>query len=97
MINENAVNPGFIVLDVQTPREFAECHIPRVVNLGYKSGSFTEGIMKLDENLTYLVYCRTGMRSAAAAALMTKNDFNKVYNMAGGITQWQSDGLPTVK
>lgn len=97
LIKENEGNPGFIVLDVRTPGEFAEGHIAQSVNLDYNSGDFGVGIGRLDNTLTYLVYCRTGVRSAAASAVMAKNGFGKVYNMTGGITGWQAAGLATVK
>ncbi|MFH0942085.1 MAG: rhodanese-like domain-containing protein [Chloroflexota bacterium] len=97
LIKENEGNPGFIILDVRTPREFAEGHIAQAVNLDYNSKNFGDSLGRLDKNLVYLVYCRTGVRSAAASALMAKNGFNKVYNMTGGITDWQAAGLATVK
>jgi rhodanese-related sulfurtransferase len=43
-----------------------------------------------------ILYCRSGGRSSSAANILDDSDFyGVIYNMAGGITQWKEDGLPT--
>ena len=44
-----------------------------------------------------LIYCRSGKRSGKALSMMKELGFREVYNMLGGIVQWESGGLPTVK
>lgn len=44
-----------------------------------------------------IAYCRSGSRSAAACKLLTKNGFDQVYNLSGGIMAWQSANMPTSK
>lgn len=97
LIQDNVANPGFVILDVRTPGEFADGHLPAAVNLDYNSANFPGEISRLDSEKVYLVYCRTGIRSAAASALMAKNGFSKVYDMTGGITAWQAAGFAVVK
>ncbi|MEW6611962.1 MAG: rhodanese-like domain-containing protein, partial [Pseudomonadota bacterium] len=41
-----------------------------------------------------ITQCRSGMRSAAAAAALKKAGFAKIYNLKGGIMAWRSAGLP---
>jgi rhodanese-related sulfurtransferase len=44
-----------------------------------------------------IVYCRSGGRSVTASNILIDNGFDGIiYNMLGGITQWQSLGYPTV-
>jgi phage shock protein E len=43
----------------------------------------------------YVVYCRSGNRSAAAAATMAEMGFVEVYDL-GGIIDWHAGGLPVV-
>lgn len=97
MIQENAGNPGFVILDVRTPEEYADGHIEKALNLDYYSETFRDELDELDKGKTYLVYCRSGKRSRAAADIMEELGFGNGYNMRGGIVQWQEDGLPTVK
>lgn len=94
MIQENKDNPNFILLDVRTPGEFEEGHIEGCILLNYQSTDFKDKLKELDKNKTYLVYCRSGMRSAAAANVMLKMGFEDLYNIVGGIMGWENCGLP---
>jgi rhodanese-related sulfurtransferase len=40
-----------------------------------------------------VVYCQSGVRSAAAAKMLSGAAFEQVYDL-GGITQWRAQGLP---
>ncbi|MEN4007467.1 MAG: rhodanese-like domain-containing protein [Methanobacteriaceae archaeon] len=97
LIQNNKDNPNFVILDVRTPEEFANGHIENAINLNYYSETFNNTLNKLDKNKTYLIYCRTGRRSGISLDIMNKLGFREVYNMLGGITQWQAEGLPTTK
>jgi rhodanese-related sulfurtransferase len=45
---------------------------------------------------TFVVYCRTGGRSARAQKILTEQGF-RALNMLGGITRWNKEQLPVVK
>lgn len=87
--------PGFTILDIRTPAEFAEEHIEGASNFDYYSESFRQQVAGLDRNGTYLVYCRTGRRSSLAMPVFADLGFARVYHLAGGIAAWKSQGLPT--
>lgn len=91
LIETNLGNPAFVLLDVRTPEEFAGGHIGGAVNLDYKSPNFREGLEQLDRSPIYLVYCRSAVRSGRAVAVMEELGFTGVYDMAGGILQWQEE------
>jgi len=93
LIETNLGNPAFVLLDVRTPEEFASGHIAGAVNLDYKSPDFQQDLEKLDKSLIYLVYCRSAVRSGRAVAIMKELGFTNVYDMAGGILQWQEEGF----
>jgi rhodanese-related sulfurtransferase len=42
-------------------------------------------IKTLDPSKSYVVYCRSGARSARASEIMSANGFKKVFNLSGGI------------
>lgn len=46
----------------------------------------------LDEEI--VVYCRSGVRSAQAAAYLEHRGYRHVFNLRGGILQWAQLGLP---
>lgn len=43
-----------------------------------------------------LVICRSGGRSAMASSALARMGFTNVYNLAGGMIQWNACGLPAV-
>jgi phage shock protein E len=85
------------VIDVRTPEEYAGGHIGGAANINRNSADFKEMINKLDKNAAYLVYCSTGVRSAAASAIMEELGFKDIYNMTGGFSAWQAAGYPVVR
>ena len=81
---------------MRTPEEFADEHIENAVNIDFYSETFRDELGELDKNKTYLIYCRSGNRSASALAIMKGLDFNEAYDM-GWINQWKAEGFPTVR
>ena len=96
LIQKNKDNPDFIIIDVRTVDEFNSGHLANAINLDYYSPDFKSNISRLDRNKQYLVYCRTGIRGAAATQIMVDLGFKDVYNLSGGIVQWIQDGYATV-
>jgi rhodanese-related sulfurtransferase len=94
LIKAKSTDPLFIILDVRTAEEFAVNRIEKAQNIDVKALDFNEKIAKLDTNGTYLVYCRSGVRSVRAMNLMKEAGFKTVYNLAGGIKKWQEEKLP---
>lgn len=90
--SEVVMQSGVIVLDVRTPAEFAEGHLANAININFESGNFEEEISKLDKSKTYAVYCRSGNRSGQATAKMSKAGFTNIYDLDGGIIDWQNAG-----
>ncbi len=85
-----------VVLDVRTAKEYAGGYISNAINLDYYKPDFKAEIGKLDKEKTYFVYCAAGGRSKSAAELMRQQGFTKIYELNGGMTEWQSSNLPVV-
>ena len=78
-----------IVIDVRTPEEWQQGVISDAdLFIDYKSASFQQQLAKLDKSKTYIVYCRSGGRSAGASQVMVDSGFKNVINMQGGISSW---------
>jgi rhodanese-related sulfurtransferase len=82
-----------IVMDVRTPREIAEGYIPAASHfIDINNEPFAEKIQELDPDRDYIVYCRSGARSARACQIMEANGFNgKLYNLGMGIMEWDGE------
>ncbi len=90
-------NKDAVILDVRTPEEYAEGHLKNSTNINFNAADFEQQISKLDAKKTYLVYCRSGKRSANASGLMTSKGFKNVVNLKDGIIAWQEQGNEVVK
>ena len=97
LIQDNMGNEGFVIIDVRTPQEYADGYIENALNLDFNGKTFRDELDKLDKNKMYLIYCRSGRRSAGALDMMAELGFREVYNMVGGIVQWEAERLPIVK
>ena len=96
LVQANQGNPDFVVIDVRTPEEYADGHVEGAVNIDFYSPDFSDEIGKLDRSKTYLVYCRSGSRSAQAVSIMEELEFPNIYHMTGGMLEWTADNLPLV-
>ena len=92
-----AADKANVILDVRTPTEFASGHLPGAVNLDVNGAGFQEKAALLDKTKTYLVHCASGVRSAKACDKLSKLDFSRLYNLAGGFRAWAQAGKPVEK
>ncbi len=88
--------PNAQLVDVRTPEEFKQEHIPNAIMIDIKAETFEQLIQNLDRDRPVFVYCRSGKRSLQAANILEKNKFKTVYNLDGGIIAWKDKGKITV-
>lgn len=82
--------PDYILLDVRTPAEYQQGHIKGAILADINNQpAFLAEIEKLDKDKHYLIYCRSGARSTSACLYMEKIGFKNVYNLKGGILEWE--------
>ena len=97
LIEKHKGDSGFVILDIRTPGEYQSGHLQNAVRVDFYSKSFADEIGRLDKEKSYLVYCRSGNRSARSMDLFKKLQFQKIYHLSSGINSWMSEGLPLVK
>ncbi len=85
-------NTNIELIDIRTPAEVARGVIPHSktlpmhlipLKLEYFNRSKKE----------FIIYCRTGSRSAQACMFLNKQGINNVSNLRGGIVSWAQLGL----
>lgn len=76
-----------ILLDVRTPQEYKEKHIPNSILLPLDTIKRDSEKKLTNKEATIFVYCRSGGRSATAAATLASLGYTNVYNI-GGIISW---------
>lgn len=92
-------NEGVFLLDVREPFEQYQSKIDyensTLISVDELAGRLDEIEEHKDDDVVCM--CRSGSRSAKAAALLTQEGFNHVKNLKGGINQWAreiDDSLP---
>jgi sulfur-carrier protein adenylyltransferase/sulfurtransferase len=85
---------GVVLIDTREPHEHQEAHLEggKLVPPGLLADEI-EAIAP-DKAARTILYCRSGNRSATAAAQMHALGYTDVASMAGGILAWQEQGLP---
>lgn len=78
---------NIILLDVRTPQEYKEIHIPNSFLLPLDNVKAEAESKLKDKDATIFVYCRSGGRSAAASGILVGLGYTNVYNI-GGIMTW---------
>ena len=86
-----------VVIDVREAAEFAKGHI-----LGARGVPLAELERRIAELAKFksrpvILTCESGNRSSNAIAILRRNGFANVHNLAGGVGAWQQAGLPIEK
>lgn len=88
---------GLLILDVRTPGEFRQGHLPGARNMDFFGGRFDLDAAALPKDHPVLLYCRTGQRSAGAAEALEQAGVKNILHMNQGIEAWEKAGLPLEK
>lgn len=78
------------LIDVRTPEEFKEGHIKGAENIDFLAEGFLPKFERFDKNKPLYIYCRSGNRSAKAAAKLSEMGFSQIIDLKGGYKAWTS-------
>lgn len=70
-----------IIIDVRTPEEFAAGHLDGALLIDIKDAAFDTRIAELDPEADYIVYCRSGNRSAQAVTRMREVGIRNITDL----------------
>ena len=73
---------GAVLLDVRTPQEYREGHIPGSQNVPLQQLDNVEEVTENKDTVLY-VYCRSGARSRQAVSLLKHMGYTNVHNIGG--------------
>ena len=80
----------YIILDVRTPEEYAQAHIPGAINIPNETISDQPPEQLPDKEALILVYCRSGNRSKQASRKLAAMGYTSVVEF-GGINSWPGE------
>ena len=86
-VSEFQQTAGAVLVDVRTPEEYRDGHVPGSINVPLQQIEDIE-LEIAEKNTPLYVYCRSGARSRQAAALLKEMGYEDVHNI-GGILDYQ--------
>lgn len=83
-----------VILDVRLFSEYRKERIPDAI-LASRREELISIVDTLDRDTPVFVYCEDGERSETVCKILTnEKNFQRVYNLRGGIYMWKKVGLP---
>lgn len=82
------------LIDVRTPGEFGEGHLPGAVNINSQRADFDQALTALDKTKPVFVYCMSGGRSKGAIQKLRELGYTDVHELKGGYLKWASKMMP---
>jgi rhodanese-related sulfurtransferase len=83
-----------LILDVRTPGEYAEGHVPGAKNIPYDQVGSRMSELDLTPDRPVVVYCKSGKRAAKAAHTLVEAGQENVLHLTGDMDGWKDAGRP---
>ena len=84
----NLQKEGAIIVDVRSPQEYKEGHIPNSLSIpDYEIQEKAERFLN-DKNKEIVLYCGIGTRSKKAKEILEDLGYTKVYNLHNGLEKY---------
>jgi rhodanese-related sulfurtransferase len=90
-----ATNLSSSVIDVRTPMEFAEVHVPQARSVPLDELNL--GSLSLPKDQPVYLICRSGQRATKAAEKFAKEGFLQTVVVEGGMLAWIAANLPMTR
>jgi len=86
-----------VLVDTRSVDDFRKSRILNAISL--PAGEVKDKVTTLDKyrERPVIVYCGTGINSGRVAGELAAAGLPRVYNLKGGLTAWESAGLPVVR
>ena len=78
------------VLDVRTPQEYAEGHVPGAVNVPYDQ--LASRLAEVPKDKDVVLYCKSGRRAGIAADVLAANGYTRLSHLEGDMPAWAAKG-----
>lgn len=85
-------DPALFVLDVRTPEEFAQGHVPGAVNIPHDQVAARLADIPKDKDV--VLYCRSGRRAGVAAEALRSSGYSRLLHLDGDMIAWTEKARP---
>ena len=88
---------NLVIVDVRTPEEFQQGHVPNAINVPLSNIIDNPDILASSKEKPIVLYCRSGYRAGKAAEALQKNGHQNLRHLKGDMQAWLKAGLPVAK
>jgi rhodanese-related sulfurtransferase len=88
---------NLIIVDVRTPAEFKEGHVPNAINVPLSEIIDNPAILASSKEKPIVLYCRSGYRAGKAAEALHKEGHQNLSHLEGDMQGWLKAGLSIEK
>lgn len=85
---------SLVLLDVRTPEEFSEGHLPGAINIPHTEIAARLAELEKSKGQDIVVYCRSGNRSEQALGVLRKAGFERLFHLKGDYLGWSGEKRP---
>jgi len=86
---------GALILDVRTPGEYSQGHVPNAVNISHNELASRLSELHSPSDRPIVVYCKSGGRARMAAKVLRHAGYTDILHLSGDMDGWKAAGLPT--
>lgn len=90
---ERVANNDWLLIDVRSPQEFADGHIPGTVNMPHENINDYISELEGHKDKPIIIYCQSGRRAKLAMKVLQKLDFSEVMHLEGDMLGWTAAGM----
>lgn len=96
LLDNMASNTPMLILDVRTPEEYAEGHVPNAINIPHTEIKQQASLIAQAENegKQIVVYCRSGRRAAYAESVLQSSGIQSLHHLEGDMNAWTENQHP---
>jgi phage shock protein E len=88
---------NLVIVDVRTPSEFQQGHVPNAINVPLSEIIDNPAILTSSKGKPIVLYCRSGYRAAKAAEALHKDGHQGLRHLEGDMQAWLKAGLTIEK
>lgn len=88
---------SLVVLDVRTPAEYGEGHVPGAINIPHTEVAARIAELSDARSKDIVVYCRSGNRSRQALDALGEAGFKRLFHLEGDYLRWSGESRPVIR
>jgi rhodanese-related sulfurtransferase len=86
-----------VAVDVRAPGDFEKGHLPNARHLPLADLERRSSEFEKFRTRPLILYCNSGATAAKGIATLKKAGFEKLYNLRGGLYEWEKAGYPITR